>query len=218
MAGGRLAPAVIRAVDRDPDCAVVTRFHRCANFRFTESVWLAFLLGFLDDSQRATSSWIVPSPHAPHLFLDWLEAHLRQRHPRAEMSRQPLQAELSLPFQYSDGGGNLYLSGAAWTCPVSCREPQVCPVIRARRSWEMSDIIRARAARSTPRMTPIVWKSEYICPGVAAVPAGKLLLGAQTILSVSDGRGRAAVATVSACHGVVGVLDYDLAVEDQRCA
>ena len=217
MRNGRLAPATVHAVDRDPACAVAERFAGEELFRFTRMEWLPFLGEYLGSSPPGGAQ-VVPSPHAPHLFLDWLESYILSRRPGAELRREPFEAELSLPFQYAGADNNLYLSAAAWECPISCREPRVCPAIRARRSWDIGEIIRARAAGGGQRMTAIVWKSEYVAPGVAAVPVAHLLGGAGAVLGDPLASGRAAVATVSSCHGVVSVLRYNLLPEGLRCA
>lgn len=217
MGNGRLAPASVRIVDRDAGCAASRAYAEAAHVRLTVAEWAPFLLDWIDEDAASAGSRIVPSPHAPHLFLDWLELYLAARQPRAALRREPFEAELSLPFQYTDAEGSLYLSAAAWRCPLSCREPRVCPAIRARRSWELGDVIRDRAGSDASPMAALVWKSEYVCPGVAAVDAGTLLRDAQRLLAGSRA-GRAAVATVSACHGVVSVLGYDLEPERPRCA
>lgn len=213
LRSGRLAPALVHVVDRDPECAAVARFGSDESFRFSPAEWLPFLLDFLAEGRPPVASRIVPSPHAPHLFLDWLQAYIGLRAPRARLSREPFEAELSLPFQYADAHNNLFLSAAAWRCPVSCREPRICPAIKARRSWELGDIIRARAESQSAPMLPIIWKSTYFCPGVAGVLARELLDAARMLLGGKSAQGQAAVATVSACHGVVGVLEYDLLPE-----
>jgi hypothetical protein len=214
---GRLAPAPVVAVDRDGGCAAAGRYASEAWFRFERSEWLPFLVERLVEGEVTPDSQVVPSPHAPHLFLLWLRERLARERPGASLGREPFRAELSLPFQYTDADYNLYLSAAAWRCPLSCREPAVCPAIHARRSWELGDIIRARAGRDPEPMTPLIWQSRYFCPGVAGVPVGELLAGARALLEGPE-RGRAAVATVSSCHGVVGVLRYDGLGEGRGCA
>lgn len=218
LRNGRLAPAVIHAVDRDSGCAAVRKFASEAAFRFTEAEWVPFLLGFLQESRLAPGSQIVPSPHAPHLFLDWLQAYLSMNSRGLVLSREQFQAELSLPFQYAGADSNLFLSAAAWQCPLTCLEPVVCPAIRARRSWELGDLLRARAASEDDPMTPVIWKSVYFCPGVAGVPAIDLLAAARRLLASPELGGKAAVATVSGCHGVVGVLEYHRVPEELPCA
>ncbi len=216
MTNGRLAPATVRIVDRNASCRAFELYGEVAGVRFSVAEWAPFLLGWLDERAAGSGSHIVPSPHAPHLFLEWLEMFLASRRPTAALRREPFQAELNLPFQYPDAAGSLYLSVASWECPLSCREPAVCPAIRARRSWELGDIIRNRSASPAASMTPLIWKSEYICPGVAGVSARAMLRGAHDLLA-GGATGKAAVATVSACHGVVSVLSYDLAPERSTC-
>ncbi len=218
MSNGKLEPGTVRVVDRDPECRAMLEYGDVPLFRFTNSEWVPFLVAYMSEPPIPTAGQIVPSPHAPHLFLDWLEGYVRLQHPKARLTRRPFRAELSLPYQYSDADMNLYLSAAAWECPVSCREPRICPAIRAHRTWELGDIIRARAQSESSSSQPLVWRTQYVCPGVATVPVASLLEGASQVLQQPGRAGRAAVATVSACHGVVGLIEYELAGGASPCA
>lgn len=208
MDSARLPAAPVTVVDRDASCPVSGKFGHRPGFELEVRDWGAFLLDALASAPEDGELMIVPSPHQPHLFLDWLEAALAEEEARARLGRFAVPPDLDLPFQYAGAGSCLYVSAADWLCPVSCTEPAVCPATRSPRTWEMQTLLEWRHGGGAEALIPIVWKCRHLCAGVSGVGAQELRSAVRRLRQAR--RGRALVATVSACHGVAAGLEFDL--------
>jgi len=93
---------------------------------------------------------------------------------------------------------------------VHCIEPAICPVIRAPRSWEISDAaarLVERRARQAPSAGPVLFVCRHRVHGVGMFDVSAVLAGDATVAQA----GAAAeigvvVGTVSACHGALSLL------------
>jgi hypothetical protein len=135
---------------------------------------------------------VIPPPIGRHLFAQVLAEESGGR-------LDALSGEFALPF-VRPREEVLYLSAAAWTCPVSCMAPRVCPRIALERRWHLPSLLRA-------------WAKERGIPAIVFAPGGPAS-GAE---SVSARRIRAAlcrvrrggrflVATAAPCHAAASLL------------
>jgi len=116
----------------------------------------------------------------------------------------PLEA--GTPYDVLHPDGTRYVSYADWLCPTHCIEPAICPVIRAPRSWEMSEAMERLAAR-LGAAGPALFVCRHRVHGVgmfdaAAVRAGDALVARAGEHTEAD----VVVGTISACHGAVSLL------------
>jgi hypothetical protein len=103
------------------------------------------------------------------------------------------------------------VSYADWTCPTHCIEPAICPVIRAPRSWEMSEAmeeLRRGLDSSRPTAGPVLFVCEHRVFGVGMFDVAAVLSGDAVVTEA--GRAQSPVdvlvGTVSSCHGAVNLL------------
>ena len=140
-------------VDRNDAPPARTAHGDKAGFEFVKSDWQAFLQTFLSDpaqfdpARDGESVQIVPAPFAPHLFFDWLrfstEARLHELgRPDIAVERAGFDHRLDLPYEYTDGTGNHFVSRAGWTCPTTCIEPRNCPAVKGVRDWDLDQDLR----------------------------------------------------------------------------
>ena len=208
IARGKVSCDGILVVDRDPACAASQEFADQPLVRIITEDWLDFLSRHFPDGATNASDQTVPTPFAPHLYFDWLRGSVQSARGAASLASEAFELELGLPFEQSDASGNRYISAAGWVCPVSCIEPQQCPAIRGPRTWELGDILRAHATTDTGFSSVALFTCRHYAFGVGTIPATQLLEVRSRVLAALDGDEslRIAVATVSACHGVVGTL------------
>ncbi|HQR19059.1 MAG TPA: hypothetical protein PK948_11835 [Gemmatimonadales bacterium] len=157
-------------------------------------------------------SYIVPSPLMPHLMFNWVLRRARALFPGRDVRQVPLEMPLGTPYETLAPDGTRYVSWADWLCPTHCIEPHTCPVIRAPRTWEMSETVQelvARVGEEGRRVVgPALFVTKHLTDGVGmfgvadAVAADRLLreaAGASEPFSL-------VVGTLSACHGAVGMV------------
>jgi hypothetical protein len=107
--------------------------------------------------------------------------------------------------------GIRYASHADWLCPTHCIEPALCPVIRAPRTWEMTDTLEEmtrRLERAGPVAGPVALRCRHRAFGVGMFDADEVV-AADALIAEAGTSGdevRILVGTVSSCHGAVGML------------
>ncbi len=209
---GKVAFRQVIVVDRDPDCQAVRTGPLPADFLLTESAWNPFLDAFLNREpppDGAPDDAIVPSPLMPHLMAHWLERVTERVWPGSVAEAVAVDRPLGTPYDVLAPDGTRYVSFADWLCPTHCIEPQICPVIRGPRTWEMSDALTAYVARldrDRPTTGPALFVTRHRAFGVGMFDVAEAR-AARTLLGEAVGRGAdLVVATVSACHGAVGML------------
>jgi hypothetical protein len=142
-------------------------------------------------------------------MYDWLLRRARARWPGREVRTRALTRPIGTPYDTLAPDGTRYVSFADWVCPTHCVEPAICPVIRAPRTWEMTEALRAVVRRSRPPMRgPVLFQCTHRVYGVGAFPAEEVLRGDRDVEAAGEG-GEAVdvlVATVSSCHGAVNLL------------
>ncbi|MBI4308387.1 MAG: hypothetical protein HY684_06240 [Chloroflexi bacterium] len=200
-------------VDRHADCRASREFAGDPLVRIVQADWPTFLCDYLDRQPPDTDAQMVPACWAPHLFFDWLTGSVQRALPGAITSRSPCDLRLGLPYEQTDAAGNRFLSEAGWRCPASCIEPAVCPAIKKPRDWNLAE----RIARAVPKSLGVDLAEVFLCRhyayGVGTIPARELLAARDRVLAAAQASGslRAAIATSSHCHGVVGILHVDRA-------
>jgi hypothetical protein len=147
----------------------------------------------------------------PHLMFDWLRRSAMKRWPERSATQDPLTEPVGTPYDTLAPDGTRYVSWADWLCPTHCIEPHTCPVIRAPRTWEMSDTATAvveRLSKSRKVFGPALFVTRHLTDGVGAFPVSDAVAAAE-LLRLAGESGRPSsllVGTVSACHGALGLL------------
>jgi len=202
----------LRVVDHDPACQAAALLTTIPDSELVVEDWEPFLEQWLA-AARTPEDQVVPSPLMPHLMATWVERQARARWPGHAVAMVPAEAELGTPFdRLHPGDGVRYVSWADWLCPVHCIEPATCPVIAAPRTWEMSDTVTAwtvARARERPTVGPALFACQHVVYGVGMYPASR---AREALDLLTDGLHTTpqgvdlVVASVSACHGAVGIL------------
>ncbi len=207
---GKIAPERILVVDRNPACRALAEFAGEPLVRIERAEWGAFLRAYLATADAAGDDQLVPAPFAPHLLFEWLLSTVRAALPGMDVRRGACALPLGLPYEHSDVAGNLFISAADWICPVTCIEPALCPAIRGPRTWELGEIVRAGAlAADSPYSDALLFTCRHFAWGVGTIPIGALLAARARVIGAPHAvqPRRIVVGTVSACHGVLAVLE-----------
>jgi hypothetical protein len=199
----------ILIVDRDPACLA----SRTAGRALVTADWSRFLVEFLDQPAPPAGEpddAVVPSPLMPHLMAEWLLTVAARRWPGREIALVPPLVPLGTPYDALGPDGTRYVSFADWICPTHCVEPLVCPMIRAPRTWEMSDALADYAARlgaAAPVAGPVLFTTRHYAYGVGLFGAREIRAGRALVESADGSAGLdVVVGTISACHGAVSLL------------
>lgn len=218
---GQLAEARIRGkidfgrvvlVDRNPDCQATSDRRIRGDCALVVQEWDSFLDEFLNrepPTSGAPDDAIVPSPLMPHLMAHWLGRIAHTSWPGRVVETLPVDQPLGTPYDVLAPDGTRYVSFADWLCPTHCIEPHICPVTRGPRTWEMKDALVqyvADLARDRPTEGPALFVTRHRAFGVGMFDVAEVRL-ARGQLTGAVARGAAlVVATISACHGAVGML------------
>ena len=224
QARGALSVERVLVVDRDPACQLTRELPPAANRDVVVQDWDAFFDEYLatPSSPRrkpgssvsgagALPSYMVPSPLMPHLMFNWLKRRAAALWPGRQVAQEPLTEPVGTPYDTLAPDGTRYVSWADWLCPTHCIEPALCPVIRAPRTWEMSETAAAmmeRLSQSREVFGPALFVTRHLTDGVGAFAVSDAV-AATGLLSDAGASGRPAallVGTVSACHGALGLL------------
>lgn len=144
-------------------------------------------------------------------MFDWLRRLAERTWPNRRVEQQPLTDPVGTPYDTLAPDGTRYVSWADWLCPTHCIEPAICPIIRAPRTWEMSETAHAvveRLARSREVVGPALFITRHLTDGVGAFSVDDAT-GAAALLRQSGASGRPSsllIGTVSGCHGALGLL------------
>jgi hypothetical protein len=204
----------VLVVDRDPSCRFATEIGAASDRELVVGDWGEFFDRWLDrpgDPTAGAGDAIVPSPLMPHLMYEWLVRRARQRWPGRSVEPHPLTGPVGTPYDTAGPDGTRYVSYADWLCPTHCVEPATCPVIRAPRTWEMSEAMEelaGRLRRSAPTAGPALFVCRHRVYGVGMFDAAAVLDGDRLVAEAGAGPGAVdiLVGTVSGCHGAVSLL------------
>ncbi len=204
---GRLPADRVLVVDRNANCAASVEFAGEPLVEIAPGDWVSYLGGYLETA-RAAEAHLVPPPIGPHVALEWLKLALAFGAGEATLEETPLGRRAGLPYEHLDSRGNFFLSHAGWLCPTNCYEPEVCPATRGPRDWSMPETVRSLAADARPDLDGVmVFHSRHLGYGISTIPMRGLLEARDRAVALAAaGEAHVMVATVSHCHGVLGVL------------
>jgi hypothetical protein len=210
---GRARYRRLLVVDRDPACRFAAEIGAGPGRDLVVAEWTEFFDRWLDrpGPEAGADDAIVPSPLMPHLMYEWLVRRARVRWPGRLVEPRPLTAEIGTPYDRTGPDGTRYVSFADWLCPTHCIEPAICPVIRAPRTWELSDAMEQLAARlglEAPTAGPALFVCRHRVFGVGMFDAATVLAGDRLVAEAgaTPGECDVLVGTVSACHGAISLL------------
>jgi hypothetical protein len=200
-------------VDHDPACRFASEVGTAADRELVVSDWSEFFDRWLGASppDLEAPDTIVPSPLMPHLMYDWLVRRARVRWPGRTVERRALPLGPGTPYDVLAPDLTRYVSFADWLCPTHCVEPSTCPVIRAPRTWEMSEALERLTGdlgRSTPTAGPVLFLCRHRVYGVGMFDVESVLAGDGIVARAGQAHRSVdvVVGTVSACHGAAGLL------------
>jgi hypothetical protein len=212
---GRATYRQLLVVDRDPQCQFARETGEDQNRQLVVREWGDFFdqyfAGVSPTLPGGPGDTIVPSPLMPHLMYQWLVRQARTRWPNRLVETRPVPRGPGTPYDVSAPDGTRYVSFADWTCPTHCIEPAICPIIRAPRTWEMSDALQELVQRldvSHPTAGPVLFLCEHRVFGVGMFDVAAVLAGNAMVASAGGSRAPVdvLVGTVSSCHGAVNLL------------
>lgn len=202
-------------VDRNPECQARRSTHT-GGCEFVAQDWGTFFQRYLGDAAEGlrvppADSLIVPSPLMPHLMYRWLLDRARVRWPDRMVETRPLMRFVGTPYESGGPDPTRYVSFADWLCPTHCIEPAICPVIRAPRTWEMSEAIERYVATASGVETlagPVLFVCRHRVHGVGAFGVDDVVAGDRAVAEAGAASAvvSVVVGTISACHGAVNSL------------
>ena len=145
----------------------------------------------------------------PHLMYEWLLRRARARWPGRLVEPRPVPLGPGTPYDTQAPDGTRYVSFADWLCPVHCIEPSICPVIRAPRTWEMTEAMETLTRRLDavhPTAGPVLFTCRHRVYGVGMFDVATVLQGDAIVAGASEAATDVLVATISACHGAASLL------------
>jgi len=212
-ARGKITFRRVVLVDRNPDCQAVRQGRLPPGFSLAVDDWDSFLDEFLSREPPppgAPDDAVVPSPLMPHLMAHWLERLAGRRWPGRAARAVAVVQPLGTPYDVLAPDGTRYVSFADWLCPTHCVEPQICPVTRGPRTWEMREALGQYVAwlnRDRPVAGPALFVTRHRAFGVGMFDLAEVRRAGAQLAEAVDRGAVLVVATVSSCHGAVGMLD-----------
>lgn len=210
---GKVEYRRVLVVDHDPACQAARDLPPRPDRQLVREEWDAFLDRFLADAPAAgrEADAIVPSPLMPHLMAGWLERAARAQWPGRAIATRPLPGEVGTPYESTGADGTCFLSHADWICPVHCIEPLTCPVIRAPRTWEMTETLAAYGrAQGLDGTVSFLCRHQVFGVGMFFADECRAARAAVLAAGAAGTPARLAVGTVSRCHGAVGLLELGI--------
>ena len=202
-------------VDRDPECQFARELGDDESRELVVREWGDFFDGYLEHvvppPPAEPGDTIVPSPLMPHLMYQWLVRRAQARWPHRLIETRPVGRGPGTPYDVSAPDGSRYVSYADWTCPTHCIEPAICPIIRAPRTWEMSEAMEALTRdldSSRPTAGPVLFVCEHRVYGVGMFEVAAVIGGDVVVAEAGSAQSPVdvLVGTVSSCHGAVNLL------------
>jgi hypothetical protein len=144
-------------------------------------------------------------------MYEWLLRRARTRWPGRVVETRPLLLGPGTPYDTTAPDQTRYVSFADWLCPTHCIEPALCPVIRAPRTWEMSDAVTdltSRLNRTNPTGGPVLFVCRHQVFAVGTFSVAAVLEG-DRVVARAGAPGHpvdVVVGTISACHGALNLL------------
>ncbi len=135
---------------------------------------------------------VIPPPVGRHLFARFLSAQSG-----GSLTAPPPAFQLPFVRPQDDV---IYLSAAAWTCPVTCTAPRVCPRIGWERTWHLPSLLRGWAREQG--VPSIVFTPHGPSSGLESVSAARLMAAGRRVRR----GGQFLVATAAPCHAAASLL------------
>lgn len=206
-ARGKIEFDGIRAIDRDPHCQLARKGPKDSSLEIVAADWIEYAAELLQRpaAETAVDHW-VPSPLSPHiLFLAMLKAARVQGY---RLIPAPFRENPPTPVRFELPNGNLAISFAEWTCPVNCIEPDICPATKGPRDWDMKPALAQHFQGRGEEISSQVLQCQHLVHGVGTIPWREIAEAYGKLLEdLKRGLQRVAVATVSSCHGLIGMAE-----------
>lgn len=207
---GKLVYDELVVVDKNPACPVAATLGSIRGARLEVSNWEDFGAQVWKHKKDWMNDHWVPTPIGPHILFHWIREALTSEGilvaPASYQGKLP-----QIPYARTIGAGTLVLSHAPGVCPTNCVEPKICPLTFDDRDWEMKDTVRTliEKERANHGIAAVgVFVCQHHSHGVGTIPFQAIYEEAENLLSAfRKGAHRAAVATVSSCHGILDILE-----------
>ena len=217
----------LHVVDHDTDCLVKREFKELIEapnspIVFHHRDWKKFLAEYFEelllraDRGEEIQDQYAPPCLAPHILLELFLEKAQKDIPHLTLKSLPLDSSFQTPVDMALPGGARALSFATWICPYSCIEPPTCPHTRGPKSWDMKTTLeRMKEKKEGVFAGPVpvdslhVFQCLHYAMGVGTIPMRSVVeeyLHFQEVMCV-PGTHLSVVATVSSCHGLVGLVE-----------
>ncbi len=198
---GKLEWEKVIVLDRDPNCRVARSDIDGVVVEVAQWEDWGERLGPIRPELEGAQ--LVPAPIAPHILKHWLGGALEAAGAAVTdiMYEGPVPA---LPYANVLDRGTLVLSHAPGMCPTNCIEPRMCPLTQDLRDWEMSDTV-GELVDSHGMDALEVFVCKHYAYGVGTIAFSSIYSAVDRLRNWPSGT-RLGVATVSACHGLVDVM------------
>lgn len=198
----KLDVSEIVVVDKDPLCAVSKNLSQVTGARLEVGDWLDFGKTLWENRETYRNDMWVPTPLGPHIILHWIKRRWEEETGHRLKTVAYSGAMPHLPYAQTLTSGSLVLSHAPGICPVNCVEPKICPLTKDDRDWEMKDTVQNLLGDAG------VFVCQHHAHGVGTIPLSLIYDEWEKVhQTLKKGQTRAAVATVSSCHGIVDLLE-----------
>jgi hypothetical protein len=207
----RLGLHAVHIVDKDPECRAAREFASLNDPRlqFHISDWTDFLIGYFQEALaryergEEVRDHYVPPTFAPHILLEIFLEIAGREDSSLVFDKKPFKETVGTPVDIALPAGTRALSFATWTCPAACIEPPTCPHTRGAKDWDMKEYLLGKFDSIH------IFQCRHYAMGVGTIPVVKILeeyVKFREVVSV-PGTHLAAMATVSSCHGLIGLVE-----------
>ncbi len=205
---------MVRADTSPVEHADETGYHGLP-IEFVESEWAPFFARWFAEALSAPAlasrDAVVPSPLMPHLLSDWVESRVVAHRPDTVVSRVPMRARVTTPWQRDAPDLAVYASFATWMCPINCIEPPRCPETRGLRDWTMpiavQQAVDAAAAAGATYDVVALFRTSHRAYGVGMFDVADAIHADAGIAELAHRPTlRLLVGSVSHCHGALAEL------------
>lgn len=151
---------------------------------------------------EASDTLVIPDHTAPHVFLK-LFLSLIEEKKNFDCTIAPFNETFNLPLFKKLDSGIVALSFANWVCPLECEEPDICPMIENKRTWNFETYLKEHLKDSENNTNHFFFCEQYAL-GVGGIPMATLLNEWKKLEGKLRDGFSFVVATYSKCHGIIG--------------
>jgi hypothetical protein len=207
----RIGVGTVHVVDKDPECRVRRDFGDRVPIEYHIQDWKDFLLPYFGrclarrEAGEPVTDHYIPPTFAPHILMELFIEQAAREIPSLRFERRPFEAAVGTPVDMLLPAGTRALSFATWTCPASCIEPPTCPHTRGPKYWDMKEYLLKNVGADSLH----VFQCRHYAMGVGTVPMSAIVAEYLKFRETVSGPGahRAALASVSSCHGLIGLVE-----------